>query len=243
LISKRNRYNTVDKSRLETEGRGAMSNPTPSCLYSGNAAYIEDLYEEFLQNPAGVDVEWREYFEDLLRQAGGGTDIPHSRIRRTFLEAARKPRAVATAPGGAGPDHHKQVSVLQLINAHRFRGHQQALLDPLQQYERPPVPELAPAYDLLSTAVYPDLSSKMAMKIGGKYKPDEVFLRHWHKLVPETAAAKHNLEKQMQGTAKACLEKAKTLKSDLAKDGIQSKVFDDILSVIGKRSERLTDGF
>jgi serine/threonine-protein kinase HipA len=69
-------------------------------------------------------------------------------------------------------------------------------------------PQLAPAYDLLSTAVYPDLSSKMAMKIGGKYKPEDVFLRHWHRIVPETAAAKRNLEKQMQETAKACLEKA-----------------------------------
>ena len=39
-------------------------------------------------------------------------------------------------------------------------------------------PELAPAYDLLSTAVYPDLSEKMAMKISGKYKPNDVVLRH-----------------------------------------------------------------
>ena len=31
-------------------------------------------------------------------------------------------------------------------------------------------PELAPAYDLLSTLVYPDLSGKLAMKIGGEYK-------------------------------------------------------------------------
>ena len=43
-------------------------------------------------------------------------------------------------------DNKKQASVLQLINAHRFRGHQQADLDPLKQYERPEVPELDPAY-------------------------------------------------------------------------------------------------
>jgi serine/threonine-protein kinase HipA len=104
-------------------------------------------------------------------------------------------------------------------------------------------PELAPAYDLLSTAVYPDLSSKMAMKIGGKYKPEDVFLRHWHRIVQDTAAAKRNLEKQMQETAKACLEKAENLKSDLEKDDIRSPVFDDILAVITKRSERLKDGF
>lgn len=45
--------------------------------------------------------------------------------------------------------------------------------------ERAPV--LAPLYDLLSTAVYPQLTPKMAMKIGSKYKFSEVQGRHWAK--------------------------------------------------------------
>ena len=36
--------------------------------------------------------------------------------------------------------------MLQLINAYRFRGHRQADLDPLRQYERPEVAELDPAF-------------------------------------------------------------------------------------------------
>jgi hypothetical protein len=35
-------------------------------------------------------------------------------------------------------------------------------------------PVLAPFYDTLSTAVYPTLTQKMAMKIGSKYKFSEV---------------------------------------------------------------------
>lgn len=38
---------------------------------------------------------------------------------------------------------------------------------------------LAPLYDLVSTVIYPDLSSKMAMKIGSKYVPEDLRLRHW----------------------------------------------------------------
>jgi serine/threonine-protein kinase HipA len=38
---------------------------------------------------------------------------------------------------------------------------------------------LAPLYDALSTAVYPRLTDKMAMKIGSKYKFSEVEARHW----------------------------------------------------------------
>lgn len=40
-------------------------------------------------------------------------------------------------------------------------------------------PTLAPLYDLLSTAVYENLTPKMAMKLGSKYKFTEVQASHW----------------------------------------------------------------
>ena len=40
-------------------------------------------------------------------------------------------------------------------------------------------PVLAPLYDALSTAVYPSLTPRMAMKLGGKYKFSEVQAQHW----------------------------------------------------------------
>jgi serine/threonine-protein kinase HipA len=39
--------------------------------------------------------------------------------------------------------------------------------------------ELAPLYDVVCTAAYPELSQKMAMKIGSKYLPADLRLRHW----------------------------------------------------------------
>ncbi|MDE2410216.1 MAG: type II toxin-antitoxin system HipA family toxin [Sphingomonadales bacterium] len=44
---------------------------------------------------------------------------------------------------------------------------------------------LAPLYDLLSTALYPELSPKLAMKIGGKAILDEIEPRHWDKFSAE----------------------------------------------------------
>jgi serine/threonine-protein kinase HipA len=41
------------------------------------------------------------------------------------------------------------------------------------------IPTLAPLYDTLSTAIYPNLTSKLAMEIGSKYKFSEVQARHW----------------------------------------------------------------
>lgn len=100
-------------------------------------------------------------------------------------------------------------------------------------------PVLAPAYDLLSTAVYENLSSKMAMKIGGKYQADHVFLRHWHKLVPDTAAAKNNLEKQLIKMAKNCQKKALELKEEFEAEAITSSILEDICAVITKRAEHI----
>lgn len=41
---------------------------------------------------------------------------------------------------------------------------------------------LAPIYDLLSLAHWPQVSQKMAMAIGGEHRPDWVMARHWQTL-------------------------------------------------------------
>lgn len=46
---------------------------------------------------------------------------------------------------------------------------------------------LAPLYDLVSTAAYPELSTKMAMKIGGEYEPEKIGPRQIEKLANEAA--------------------------------------------------------
>ncbi|OGT72182.1 MAG: 2-oxoglutarate dehydrogenase E1 component [Gammaproteobacteria bacterium RIFCSPLOWO2_02_FULL_47_50] len=137
-----------------------MDKISTSCLYSGNAWFIEDLYEAWLANPASIAPEWRQYFDTLSKNdPDPGKDIAHSPIQRAFLESARQTTSAAKVkPAGSSTvDPQKQVAVLQLINAYRFRGHRQADLDPLKQYERPVVPELDPAYHGLTDA---DLDKK-----------------------------------------------------------------------------------
>ena len=105
------------------------------------------------------------------------------------------------------------------------------------------LPILAPAYDLLCTTIYPNLSNKMAMRIGGKYDPNTVFLRHWHQLVPDTTAAKKVLNKDLIKISKDCLNYAHTLKESLKGKGIFSPIFEDICQVIKKRSEHIVGQF
>ena len=97
-----------------------MGEVDTSCLYSGNAGFIEDLYERYLENPEQVGSDWREYFSRLQReQPSLPADTPHSPVRRAFYRAVPNGyRAAANAPAGVLQNYQKQVSVLQLINAY-----------------------------------------------------------------------------------------------------------------------------
>ena len=126
----------------------------PSCLYSGNAAFIEQLYEAYLDDSGSVPHEWRAYF-DTLQNDSKSNDVSHKPVRERMLEYARTTgRRTAIGPVRTERtedlDVHKQVAVLQLINAYRFSGHRQADLDPLKQYARPEVPELSMEFHGLS---------------------------------------------------------------------------------------------
>ena len=46
-------------------------------------------------------------------------------------------------------------------------------------YDSSPNPSLAPFYDLVCTGIYPQLSSQLAMAIGGSYDPREITAKSW----------------------------------------------------------------
>lgn len=125
-----------------------------SHLWGGNAAYIEELYEAFLRDPHSIPLEWQEYFQKLPKANGTLVDVPHSPVREHFLLLAKnKTRHQPLAASSVSTEHErKQVKVLHLITAYRFRGHQKANLDPLGLLIRPPVPDLELSFHQLSEA-------------------------------------------------------------------------------------------
>lgn len=94
---------------------------------------------------------------------------------------------------------------------------------------------LAPAYDLLSTAIYPELSNKMAMKIGGKYKPMDVYVAHWYSLTKEAVSSQKDMNKRLKRLSMNCLAQADLLKKQLNDNGVVSPVFDKIIAVMQSR--------
>lgn len=118
-------------------------------LFSSNAEFVEELYAEYLKKPDSVGEDWQAFFQQLQSQ-DAALDVDHYLLRKEMAASNRERRAGPLKPVTA--DQSKQVQVLQLINAYRFRGHQKANFDPLQINPREPVPELDLAYHDLSEA-------------------------------------------------------------------------------------------
>lgn len=98
--------------------------------------------------------------------------------------------------------------------------------------------KFAPAYDILCSEVYPGLSNKMAMKIGGHYKHDEILLRHFEKLAEENNINFTQLKKVIKN-------QCKTL-PDIVNGVINSfenEIGKNILSVVQKNCTKLLKEF
>ena len=60
---------------------------------------------------------------------------------------------------------------------------------------------LAPLYDLLCTAVYPRLTDKMAMKLGGQYRFSAVMARHWERFARDAGLSPAQVRKRVMAIA------------------------------------------
>jgi 2-oxoglutarate dehydrogenase E1 component len=142
-------------SRQDANAAFALS----SFLQGTNAAYIDDLYARFEQDPGSVDAEWQEFFKslkdtpsDVRKNAEGASwgrdnwplapkDDLTSALDGNWAQVEKavgtKLAAKAQTKGAeiSAADVHQatrdSVRALMLIRAYRMRGHFHAKLDPL----------------------------------------------------------------------------------------------------------------
>src|SRR3990167_6101522 len=96
-----------------------------SYFNGGNSEYLENLYENYIQDPQSVSPEWQKYFVNIP------TDISHAAIREEFIQNARSPKVSQAAMPSDVAHAVKQNSVDKLIEAYREHGHLTANLNPL----------------------------------------------------------------------------------------------------------------
>jgi 2-oxoglutarate dehydrogenase E1 component len=108
-----------------------------SQLGGGNAAFIEDLYEQYLHDADSVAPAWKSYFDGFKGREAG--DVPHSAVMASVQAAARAGQKAEALDDEAA---RKQASVGKLITAYRSRGHLGANLDPLGLMAKQDAPDL-----------------------------------------------------------------------------------------------------
>jgi serine/threonine-protein kinase HipA len=94
---------------------------------------------------------------------------------------------------------------------------------------------LTPLYDALCTAVYPTLTDKMAMKIGGKYKFSEVMARHWEQFALDAALSPAQVKKRILDIAKRLPDLAHATQAALLSQGNGHPIIDRIVTLIEQR--------
>ncbi|MDA7951427.1 MAG: 2-oxoglutarate dehydrogenase E1 component [Pirellulaceae bacterium] len=118
-------------------------------------AYIDDLFLDYVKDPAAVPAEWRSYFEAYAKvEAAGGTfdDLPKlPSFVPTGIDIANgvgTPLSSGQQEGGSSQETlvvaSLQDRVDQLIRGYRARGHKKAQLDPLGLEKRDYPHELDP---------------------------------------------------------------------------------------------------
>jgi 2-oxoglutarate dehydrogenase E1 component len=144
-----------------------------SFLHGVNAAYIEDLYSRFQDNPGSVPADWRAFFgglkerkETVIADARGPSwkraDWPPpvngelvTALAGDWAEAAERQigekiaqqahvEGLEFTPAETMKAVRDSIRALMLIRSYRVRGHLAADLDPLGLAERKAHPELQP---------------------------------------------------------------------------------------------------
>jgi 2-oxoglutarate dehydrogenase E1 component len=125
-----------------------MNDKFDSTLYfGGNAPFVEEVYENYLNDPTSVSPEWREYFDHLAQMPGFvARDVAHAPVIAAFAELAKDGGFRPAAPVSSATEHKKQSAVGQLVTAYRSLGTRWADLDPLKRLPRPKLDELEPSF-------------------------------------------------------------------------------------------------
>jgi serine/threonine-protein kinase HipA len=103
---------------------------------------------------------------------------------------------------------------------------------------------LAPAYDVLSTIVYRgtrNMSRKMAMKIGGEYRPDYVRARHLERLIADAKLGGAAARRRLRAMAADAPIAARESCSELSRAGWEAPVLERIVEVVDERARWLAD--
>ena len=157
-----------------------------SYLFAGNAPYVEQLYEAYLNNPRSVPSNWCDWFNAMqhVPAADGSNrhDVAHAPVIAAFAERAKQGPFRTVVTPVSGEIDRKRVGAQLLTAGYRILGSRWANLDPLQRHPRPSIPELDPGF-----YGFTDADMDLAFNISNTYfGPETASLRDLLNFLRET---------------------------------------------------------
>jgi 2-oxoglutarate dehydrogenase E1 component len=130
-----------------------------SFLSGTNAAFVESLYAQYLENPDAVDESWRIYFAGLGQSALQPAQVGRGPEWRRDAKPQFENGELVSALTGHWPARkaaagekdlrlaaQESIRAIQLVRAYRVIGHFEADLDPLKITPKQPHPQLDPGF-------------------------------------------------------------------------------------------------
>mgnify|MGYP000595609127 CR=1 FL=1 len=103
--------------------------------------------------------------------------------------------------------------------------------------------QLAPLYDVVSTDVYPGLSPRLAMKIGGQDETAMIYPRHWERFAKEAGLAFPQVRRRLLDLAKELPEAARDVQRRFAAGGLDRPVLSKVIATIDRETKLVIDRF
>jgi serine/threonine-protein kinase HipA len=101
-------------------------------------------------------------------------------------------------------------------------------------------PRLAPFYDLISTLVYPDLSSRLAMRIGGENRPGWIQQRHWERFSHMIGIKTRWTLTMVREISQSASSIADSVAQDFTESYGRSATVEKVVQIIKKAASRFT---
>ncbi len=99
-------------------------------------------------------------------------------------------------------------------------------------------PRLAPFYDLISTLVYPGLSARLAMRIGGENRLNWIQQRHWERLSREVGIKPRWIEKMVREISQSISPLADSVAHDFMETCGPSAIVEKVVGIIKRAALR-----
>ncbi len=99
-------------------------------------------------------------------------------------------------------------------------------------------PRLAPLYDLLATVAWPDLSPRLAMRIGKRATPDEMDARGWSAFAVDAGVGLPLIRRRVSEIGQAVVARAHAVAAELTRPGLDEAALSRLAAMVVDRAVR-----